>query len=83
LKKADPDLLVFTSDQVLQRIEKLGDQFEPVLKLKQKLPALEKLAQPMAETAAPARVSKAKRTPSSRSRRKAATAPRKRKARIG
>jgi bifunctional non-homologous end joining protein LigD len=38
LKKGDPELLVFTSDQVLQRVEKFGDLFEPVLKLKQKLP---------------------------------------------
>jgi bifunctional non-homologous end joining protein LigD len=43
LKKGDPELLVFTSDQVLERVEKHGDLFEPVLKLKQKLPALEKL----------------------------------------
>ncbi len=43
LKKRDPELLVFTSDHVLERVEKHGDLFEPVLKLKQKLPALEKL----------------------------------------
>jgi len=45
LKKADPELLVFTSDQVLQRVEKSGDLFEPVLKLKQKLPSLAALGQ--------------------------------------
>lgn len=38
LRKADPELLVFTSDRVKQRIEKLGDLFEPVLKQKQRLP---------------------------------------------
>ena len=43
LKKEDPDLLVFTSDQVLDRVQKSGDVFEPVLKLKQKLPAIERL----------------------------------------
>lgn len=43
LKKRDPELLVFTSDDTLKRVEKLGDLFEPVLKLKQKLPTLEKL----------------------------------------
>ena len=43
LKKEDPELLVFTSDQVLDRVEKLGDLFEPVLKLKQKLPPIEEL----------------------------------------
>ncbi|TMF24946.1 MAG: ATP-dependent DNA ligase, partial [Chloroflexi bacterium] len=31
-KKKDPDLLVFDSDQVLKRVEKLGDLFEPVVK---------------------------------------------------
>jgi len=38
LKKQDPELLLFTADQVLKRVEKLGDLFVPVLKLKQKLP---------------------------------------------
>ena len=40
LKKKDPSLLVFESNQVLKRAEKLGDLFAPVLKLKQKLPKL-------------------------------------------
>lgn len=40
LKKKDPKLLVFDSNDVLKRVEKKGDLFEPVLKLKQKLPAL-------------------------------------------
>src|SRR5579859_1844973 len=40
LKKEDPELLVFTADQVLKRVEKSGDLFAPVLKLKQKLPKL-------------------------------------------
>jgi bifunctional non-homologous end joining protein LigD len=38
LEAADPGLLVFDSDAVLDRVEKLGDLFAPVLKLKQKLP---------------------------------------------
>jgi len=38
LKKKKPDLLKFRSDHVLARVEKLGDQFEPVKKLNQKLP---------------------------------------------
>jgi bifunctional non-homologous end joining protein LigD len=50
LKHNDPELLVFTADQVLQRVDKSGDLLAPVLTLKQKLPsltALEKLgAQP-------------------------------------
>lgn len=37
LKRKKAERLVFTSDQVLKRVEKEGDLFEPVLKLKQKL----------------------------------------------
>lgn len=44
LRKKDPSLLVFEAPQVLERVDKLGDLFEPVLKLKQKLPDLGKLA---------------------------------------
>lgn len=40
LKKEDANLLVFDSDQALRRVEELGDLFEPVLTLKQKLPPL-------------------------------------------
>ena len=43
LKKKDPDLLRFTSDQTLVRVDKHGDLFAPVLKLKQKLPKMEAL----------------------------------------
>ncbi len=45
LKKADPMLLVFNSDGVLARVKQHGDLFEPVLRLKQKLPALAALQQ--------------------------------------
>lgn len=38
LKKKNADLLKFRSDQTLARVEKLGDLFEPIEKLKQKLP---------------------------------------------
>jgi bifunctional non-homologous end joining protein LigD len=38
LKKKKADLLKFRSDQVLARVEKLGDLFAPVEKFKQKLP---------------------------------------------
>ena len=38
LKKKKADLLRFRSDQTLQRVEKMGDLFEPVESLKQKLP---------------------------------------------
>ncbi|HVO62715.1 MAG TPA: non-homologous end-joining DNA ligase [Terriglobales bacterium] len=40
LKKKDPSLFVFEAGQLLERVDKLGDLFEPVLKLKQKLPKL-------------------------------------------
>jgi bifunctional non-homologous end joining protein LigD len=40
LKKKDAGLLVFEAPRVLTRVEKMGDLFEPVLKLKQKLPKL-------------------------------------------
>jgi bifunctional non-homologous end joining protein LigD len=40
LAKKDAKLLVFEADEVLKRVEKTGDLFEPVLKLKQKLPKL-------------------------------------------
>jgi bifunctional non-homologous end joining protein LigD len=45
LKKGDPTLLVFEPDQVLERVKKYGDLFEPVLKLKQKMPRVEALEQ--------------------------------------
>src|SRR4029453_14493171 len=38
LKKEKAELSKFRSDQVLARVEKLGDLFGPVEKLKQKLP---------------------------------------------
>jgi bifunctional non-homologous end joining protein LigD len=37
-KKKDASRLTFGPDQVVARVKKLGDLFEPVLKLKQKLP---------------------------------------------
>jgi bifunctional non-homologous end joining protein LigD len=38
LKKKKADLLKFRSDHTLARVKKMGDLFEPVEKLKQKLP---------------------------------------------
>ncbi len=38
LKKKEGELLKFRSDQVFARVDKLGDLFEPVEKLKQKMP---------------------------------------------
>ena len=40
LDSGDPESAVFDSDDVLARVEKHGDLFEPVIKLKQKLPEL-------------------------------------------
>ena len=45
LAKKDPKLVVFEADDVLKRVDELGDLFEPVLKLKQKLPEMEDLLQ--------------------------------------
>jgi bifunctional non-homologous end joining protein LigD len=41
--KKNPNLFVFDSDQVLDRVKRMGDLFEPVLTLKQKLPPLDAL----------------------------------------
>jgi bifunctional non-homologous end joining protein LigD len=50
-EKKDPQYLVFQAPQVLDRVKKMGDLFEPVLKLKQRLPDLVKLpAEPEEET---------------------------------
>jgi bifunctional non-homologous end joining protein LigD len=40
LKKKDPHMVAFEAADVLKRVEKMGDLFEPVLNLKQKLPKL-------------------------------------------
>ena len=44
-KKEDAELLVFEAQQAVERAGQKGDLFEPVLKLKQKLPPLESLQQ--------------------------------------
>ena len=38
VKKGDPRALFFEPEESLRRVEKQGDLFAPVLKLKQKLP---------------------------------------------
>lgn len=43
LKKKDADLLKFVSDKTVSRVEKMGDLFAPVEKLKQRLPKKWKL----------------------------------------
>ncbi len=43
LAKKDPKLVVFETRQVLERVDKYGDLFEPVLNIKQKLPDIEEI----------------------------------------
>lgn len=43
LKRRDPSRLVFETEDVLRRVARHGDLFEPVLQLKQRLPALKAL----------------------------------------
>jgi bifunctional non-homologous end joining protein LigD len=38
LSAKDPEMLTFDSDQVLARVDDLGDPFGPVLTLRQELP---------------------------------------------
>ena len=53
-KKKHAGLLLFEAPQVVARAEKMGDLFEPVLKLKQKLPDVKGLLAGVGETAAKA-----------------------------
>ena len=52
LKKKDARLLVFESQQVLDRVEKIGDLFAPLLSLKHKLPKLPGIEEGKAEAVA-------------------------------
>jgi len=45
LQEKKADLLTFTSDDVLGRVEEHGDLFEPVLTLKQRMPSTKALAE--------------------------------------
>ena len=49
LKREDAASLVFVTGQVLKRVEKKGDLFEPVLRLKQKLPKPKDMPAELAE----------------------------------
>ncbi len=53
LKKKDAGLLVFETKDVIKRVDKMGDLFEPVLELKQKLPSLQAAVAPTAMEPAP------------------------------
>ncbi len=50
-KKKDAGLLVFEAGQTVKRVEKMGDLFAPLLRLKQRLPDLKKLAESTAAEA--------------------------------
>jgi bifunctional non-homologous end joining protein LigD len=52
LKNKDASLLVFESQHVLDRVEKMGDLFAPLLSLKQKLPKLPGIGEGKAEAVA-------------------------------
>ncbi|HYM78325.1 MAG TPA: non-homologous end-joining DNA ligase [Candidatus Dormibacteraeota bacterium] len=49
LKKKDAGLLVFEASQVVKRFEKMGDLFEPLLELQQKLPDVKASAPAVAQ----------------------------------
>lgn len=74
LKQGDPEMLAFVSDQALERVDKMGDLFEPVLKLKQKLPDAEALQ--TAEQPAPPATAPGKARPNQGSAKRGKPAPR-------
>jgi bifunctional non-homologous end joining protein LigD len=67
-KKKDPALLAFEAPQVLERVEKMGDLFEPVIKMKQRLPDLAKLTGGAPEEEAVELAAQAEETSDGRSR---------------
>jgi bifunctional non-homologous end joining protein LigD len=81
LKKGNPELLGFTSDNVLQRVEKYGDLFEPVLTLKQKLPPVAALGRDASQPTDSAPAPKVKKVQSARPARKTVAKPSSRKSR--
>lgn len=69
LKKKDAKLLVFEADEVLKRVDKMGDLFEPLPKLKQKLPklpGLEKESEPVKTSKVPDIAAQVEKKPSKR-----------------
>jgi bifunctional non-homologous end joining protein LigD len=61
MKKKDASLLVFEAKQTIERVEKLGDLFAPVLGLKQRLPDLTAVAPSQQSTEPPSIVSENRR----------------------
>lgn len=56
LRKKDAGSLVFEASQVIKRFEKMGDLFEPVLELKQKLPDMKAAAAAAVEEPEPVEI---------------------------
>ena len=81
LKKKDASLLVFEAPEVIKRVEKMGDLFASVLKLKQKLPRLPGAAEPAKPAAKEAGLEIAAQAGKSRSQ-KSKPAPRKLKRKV-
>jgi bifunctional non-homologous end joining protein LigD len=82
LKTKDADRLVFEAPPTVARVEKMGDLFAPVLKLKQRLPDLKVVAVPAKDEADPTSLAaRAEEEPKKVSRRavKKAAKPRSRK----
>ena len=81
LRKKDASFLVFEADEVLKRVEKMGDLFEPVQSLKQSLPdlAATQAASVATETPAPKKALPAGKT--ARKKKSATQAAPKRKSR--
>ena len=74
-KKKDAGLLVFEAEQVIKRVEKMGDLFEPILSLKQKLPKLSGIEEAQPEAIAAGLDIAAQAEEPAPSRRKAARKP--------
>src|SRR6266478_4169171 len=72
-KKKDASLLVFEAKQVLERVEKMGDLFAPLLELKQKLPKLTGISEGKPEAIASGLDIAAQAGPESRPKRPAAS----------
>jgi bifunctional non-homologous end joining protein LigD len=49
IKKKDANTLVFESEDTLKRVERQGDLFAPVLKMKQRLPKVNRMSSELAE----------------------------------
>jgi len=62
LKKQDRDVFLITPDEAIKRLQKEGDLFADVLKLKQKMPSRMKIDEALALVTAPPKTSKTKKT---------------------